>query len=38
MVFQSYALNAHMTAAQNIGFPLKMVSVKPAEKLAFAAF
>ena len=25
MVFQSYALYPHMTVAQNIGFPLKMV-------------
>src|SRR5262245_43476949 len=31
MVFQSYALYRHMTVAQNIGFPLKMVGVKPAE-------
>jgi ABC-type sugar transport system ATPase subunit len=31
MVFQSYALYPHMTVAQNIGFPLKMVGVKPAE-------
>ena len=30
MVFQSYALYPHMTVAQNIGFPLKMVGVKPA--------
>src|SRR5262249_10210512 len=37
MVFQSYALNAHMTVGQIIGFPLEMVGVKPAEKLAFAA-
>ena len=27
MVFQSYALYPHMTVAQNIGFPLKMVGV-----------
>jgi len=31
MVFQSYALYPHMTVAQNIGFPLKMVGVRPAE-------
>jgi multiple sugar transport system ATP-binding protein len=31
MVFQSYALYPHMTVGQNIGFPLKMVGVKPAE-------
>lgn len=31
MVFQSYALYPHMTVAQNIGFPLKMVKTKPAE-------
>jgi ABC-type sugar transport system ATPase subunit len=31
MVFQSYALYPHMTVAQNIGFPLKMVGVKAAE-------
>ena len=31
MVFQSYALYPHMTVAQNIGFPLKMVGMKPAE-------
>ena len=31
MVFQSYALYPHMTVAQNIGFPLKMVGIKPAE-------
>ena len=31
MVFQSYALYPHMTVAENIGFPLKMVGVKPAE-------
>ena len=30
MVFQSYALYPHMTVAQNIGFPLKMVGTKPA--------
>jgi len=30
MVFQSYALYPHMTVAQNIGFPLKMVGVKAA--------
>lgn len=32
MVFQSYALYPHMTVAQNIGFPLKMVGV-PAAKV-----
>ena len=28
MVFQSYALYPHMTVAQNIGFPLKMVGTQ----------
>lgn len=31
MVFQSYALYPHMTVAQNIGFPLKMVGTSQAE-------
>lgn len=31
MVFQSYALYPHMTVAQNIGFPLKMVGTAPDE-------
>jgi ABC-type sugar transport system ATPase subunit len=31
MVFQSYALYPHMSVAQNIGFPLKMVGMKGAE-------
>jgi ABC-type sugar transport system ATPase subunit len=31
MVFQSYALYPHMTVAQNIGFPLKMVGVTAAQ-------
>jgi len=31
MVFQSYALYPHMTVAQNIGFPLKMVGTNTAE-------
>ena len=31
MVFQSYALYPHMTVAQNIGFPLKMVGSPTAE-------
>ena len=31
MVFQSYALYPHMTVAQNIGFPLKMVAAPSAE-------
>jgi len=31
MVFQSYALYPHMTVAQNIGFPLKMVATPPDE-------
>jgi ABC-type sugar transport system ATPase subunit len=31
MVFQSYALYPHMTVGENIGFPLKMVGIKPAE-------
>lgn len=29
MVFQSYALYPHMTVAQNIGFPLRMVRTAP---------
>ncbi|WP_418319972.1 ABC transporter ATP-binding protein [Piscinibacter sakaiensis] len=32
MVFQSYALYPHMTVAQNIGFPLKMVGT-PADEI-----
>src|SRR3954469_10634994 len=31
MVFQSYALYPHMSVAQNIGFPLKMVGTPAAE-------
>ncbi len=31
MVFQSYALYPHMTVAQNIGFPLKMVKTAQAQ-------
>jgi ABC-type sugar transport system ATPase subunit len=31
MVFQSYALYPHMTVAQNIGFPLRMVGAAPAQ-------
>jgi multiple sugar transport system ATP-binding protein len=31
MVFQSYALYPHMTVAQNIGFPLKMIGTPQAE-------
>jgi multiple sugar transport system ATP-binding protein len=31
MVFQSYALYPHMTVAQNIGFPLKMVGTAATE-------
>jgi ABC-type sugar transport system ATPase subunit len=31
MVFQSYALYPHMTVAQNIGFPLKMIGTVPAQ-------
>jgi ABC-type sugar transport system ATPase subunit len=31
MVFQSYALYPHMTVAENIGFPLKMVGTAKAE-------
>ncbi len=31
MVFQSYALYPHMTVAQNIGFPLKMVGTDAGE-------
>jgi putrescine transport system ATP-binding protein len=30
MVFQSYALYPHMTVAQNIAFPLKMIATPPA--------
>ena len=33
MVFQSYALYPHMTVAQNIGFPLKMIGT-PAQETA----
>jgi ABC-type sugar transport system ATPase subunit len=32
MVFQSYALYPHMTVAENIGFPLRMAGVAPAER------
>ncbi len=35
MVFQSYALYPHMTVAQNIGFPLKMIGT-PATDIARA--
>jgi ABC-type sugar transport system ATPase subunit len=35
MVFQSYALYPHMTVAQNIGFPLKMLG-RPADQVAQA--
>ena len=31
MVFQSYALYPHMTVRKNIGFPLKMAKMDPAE-------
>jgi ABC-type sugar transport system ATPase subunit len=31
MVFQNYALYPHMTVAQNIGYPLKIRKLKPAE-------
>ena len=31
MVFQSYALYPHMTVAQNIGFPLRMIGTAPAQ-------
>jgi len=31
MVFQSYALYPHMTVKKNIGFPLKMAGMDPAE-------
>ena len=40
MVFQSYALYPHMSVADNIGFPLKMVDEKPpviAEKVQAVA-
>ena len=33
MVFQSYALYPHMTVAENIGFPLKMIKT-PASEIA----
>ena len=32
MVFQSYALYPHMTVRKNIGFPLKMAGMDPAEQ------
>ncbi|MFZ5673042.1 MAG: ABC transporter ATP-binding protein [Pseudomonadota bacterium] len=32
MVFQSYALYPNMTVAENIGFPLKMRGIAPAER------
>lgn len=32
MVFQSYALYPHLTVAQNIGFPLKMIAM-PADRI-----
>src|SRR5215212_6030834 len=32
MVFQNYAVWPHMTVAENVGFPLKMAGVKPAER------
>jgi ABC-type sugar transport system ATPase subunit len=35
MVFQSYALYPHMSVAQNIGFPLKMIG-EPPERVAQA--
>lgn len=35
MVFQSYALYPHMTVAENIGFPLKMMK-RPPEEIAQA--
>ena len=35
MVFQSYALYPHMTVAQNVGFPLRMVG-EPAARIATA--
>jgi multiple sugar transport system ATP-binding protein len=34
MVFQSYALYPHKTVAENIGFPLKVRGVPPAEAMA----
>ncbi|NVK35211.1 MAG: sn-glycerol-3-phosphate ABC transporter ATP-binding protein UgpC [Rhodobacteraceae bacterium] len=40
MVFQSYALYPHMTVAENMGFPLKMVNASASEieqKIAAAA-
>jgi putative spermidine/putrescine transport system ATP-binding protein len=36
MVFQSYALFPHMSAAQNIGFPLEMRGMAKAKRLALA--
>ncbi|WP_420798706.1 ABC transporter ATP-binding protein [Nitratireductor pacificus] len=32
MVFQNYALYPHMSVADNIGFPLKMAGIAPAER------
>ena len=38
MVFQSYALYPHMTVAENIGFPLKMVGIcSPADRASCRA-
>jgi len=37
MVFQSYALYPHMTVAENLGFPLRMAGVPPAERRARVA-
>ena len=37
MVFQSYALYPHMSIADNIGYPLKIRGVKPAERAAAVA-
>jgi multiple sugar transport system ATP-binding protein len=32
MVFQTYALYPHMTVAENIGFPLRMMGIPPRER------
>lgn len=37
MVFQNYGLYPHMTVAQNIGYPLKLRGVAPAERAALVA-
>ena len=37
MVFQSYALYPHMTVAQNIGYPLRLRKVPPAQRTPLIA-